>query len=335
MRQLALCLATVGRHEEAQLQTAVAARLFPEDPSFTIVSAVSMSMQGDLAAAEQALLPLEVRIGKDAMRQLSDYLTMINRFGELLPYILNGGEEFLEAEGLAQALLGQGYAKNQLLANLQLQAPRCLLNAFGSFGSILRIQADDASGFLAAAAILDRAAEGHPDGLLYFVAAMPYVDQGKYSEAEQRYGKAARTPFSFPSVYPHAVFGAMMCAVAAHGQTGDEEVLKRAVEWAKKRLSLGNLDPVHFRNVSHVLVRGGELEMGLDVAEEAVRSHADNVDLLLNAADLAMRAGHFARALELASQLLDRVPDHQGAAGIRARATEELAKLIESKDIPE
>ena len=78
----------------------------------------------------------------------------------------------------------------------------------------------------------------------------------------------------------------MMCAVTRDFEDGDKVALHSAVEWAKQLAELGILTPKQSKAVAWTLIRGGELQLGLKVAERTLcSSYPDDLDVIFQAAD--------------------------------------------------
>jgi tetratricopeptide (TPR) repeat protein len=334
---LALCLTSLGQHQEARDRLLVAERLFPEDPSFRVIHAMLLAMQDDLGAAraqlEQARSQLRAR-QMAAAQALVGLCNEVPGVGRMLEGMLFNDPKTSRWEMtlyITRVLSRAGAARAALRdpeGDLYLPLPPVLPKAFAQLPDLASLAGMqwDRDGAIKK---LGQVVLAHPEGLLYLTLGMLLGLKDKpesWAEAEKAFLRSVESPSLIP-VRRLALFGATASewVLSREGPpAAREEMSRRAGENARKVVALG-VSPAYADLLTKVALNMGDVGLAHWVVSEWERQAPKDPRLEPHRIELAFRLGANGRAIKLADPFLKRNPREPGRwQQIRAEAERRL-----------
>jgi tetratricopeptide (TPR) repeat protein len=329
---LGLTLILSGRFTQAREQIAVARLLFPEDPTFAVLLALTLVWDGDVKAAHAVLERARDILGDRPMTAAKKMLDVMQQFRGLestfnedpsgvpkalmtrfLPACLSLGAE---VQSLKQVDGGQG---------LVLPVPPVLLTAIRQplpalISSLLRKDAKSLRD-------LERAYEVHPDAFLAFARGVVAADSNHFAEAERAFLQAADS-YSMVPVQRISLFAAVKCELerAVRDPATRGETIAAAMRNARKLLERGPLPPWQAQLIADVAIGTGDFDLARRVLADWERQAPKDVSLWRERLEVEFQSNSFAKAIQAADKILALKPGDADAKQARRRAVERLQK---------
>jgi tetratricopeptide (TPR) repeat protein len=338
---LVTLLLALGQLPEASKRVAVAGLLFPDDPSFHVLAALTAALQDDRRATQAALERARGQLGAEQLegaRALIDLARALRGLGARLAGDPNRSLA-LALFQVTPAVWRAGPALQSLAgtpeqsSGLMLPVPPVLVKA-------LRPLARDVPGAVLggdrerAIAALRRSVAVCPEGVLYHALGLLLVKQDRWAEAEQAFAKASRTPSLVP-----VERGALYCAACAAwvlsrpaGPNPDREMAERALQRTRALRALGDLDPDQADLLAGAASGLGDLDLARGILADWERRAGDDPRLLRRRLDVEIRAGAYGPAVRVADRLLEKAPRDEEVREKRSQALAALRKQASQLD---
>jgi serine/threonine protein kinase/tetratricopeptide (TPR) repeat protein len=316
-----------GEMAEARERAALARRLFPEDPTFSVLLAVVHAWEGDAAAAERELERARPQLGAEqfaAMRGLTEIAREVRLLERPLSEMIQDPARLLSVVSFAtrsgKALRAVEAAQGELL----LPVPPAFATALQRVASVI------AAGPGRMIEELRQATAAHPDGLLLFMLGIHLANADRFPEAEEAFRAASDRP-SFIPVRRPALYALSFCqwqvAAGAADQAAGREAMDRSVESARRLLGYGRLTRHEAVLVAAVAYAAGEDTLVRSVTEAQERlGEGQDLTLLKYRMKVEFRTRAYHAAVAVADRILVVAPNDQTARAYRAEALRRLGQ---------
>jgi tetratricopeptide (TPR) repeat protein len=330
----AMGLFTLGRTAEARDLVLFAERVFPEDPSFQVLHAMLLGLEGKreeaLRHAERAGAVLKDRAQVEMVRSLVELMDVGVRQSE---GVLAGEESF------ARWFLrnGAGITKLMLVAQgdsgklgKPAQSPLLLPMPPAVFRALRALPASPQAALGGSPDQLSRglaeAVRVHPEGILFHVQGMMLAKLERWRESEAAFLKAYDTPSIFPVRRAALYFAVAVERIQARdAEPGmQQELLQRALQNARKLVELGPLYPSHAMELSQLAVNMNELDLARRILTDWERQAPGDVNVQRRRMVVEYKGEAYGLALKAANKVLDRQPRDAEALAIRKAALMKL-----------
>jgi serine/threonine protein kinase/predicted Zn-dependent protease len=331
---LGLTLIVLGKLPAARGRLTTARLLFPDDPTFAVLLAMTAAAEGDMTAAGTELNRVRDQLGEgptrsaqkliEAIRQLRELAAVFNddpsrwplaMATKLAPMFAGGGVEIQslrqQADGPSQGLL--------------LPVPPVLIGAvrgavaalpFALFGRQDR-----------AIASLEQAYRVHPDALLAFMRGVVAFDDKTMAVAEQAFLEAVDGSSIVP-IQRIALFAAIACEndLAEREPTMRREMTDRAIQNARKLLAFGPLPPWQAGLIAKVAIDVGDLDLARRAIADWERQTPKDALLWRKRLEVELIAKAYGPAITAADKLLELKPNDADAVRLRKAAVDRLVR---------
>jgi tetratricopeptide (TPR) repeat protein len=332
----------LGRHDEARVQIAAGAKLFPDDPHFKLLKAILCALNDDLKSAHRLLDKAQPQLGAQKATEIRPLLELLN----LLCHLEEAEENSLRfQERIARsALIAKGVGGFRPGSNEQdvlsffrsLSPPPALAKALKQIPhAFLVMSTAEKMGPKQLDALIQELAESaktHPDGLVQYLRGGLLVlraedrDQ-RWEEAEQAFLAAATTP-SLAKIQRTALMSAARIeAFLAHPnwpRTGPE-VKKRFADNVRQLLALGPLRPEEASYLAHYTEHSlRDFDLTRHLYAEWERLAPKDPSAARKRAQFELRVGAYPLAIEAANRVLTHRPKDKEATEVHNQAMEKL-----------
>jgi tetratricopeptide (TPR) repeat protein len=331
---LAATYLVLARYSECRQQVAVAEALFPDDPTFPVLHAQALTLEGR---------PDEARALLDRDR---------DRLGPKRHAAARGAlEVFREVQGIARdtvralddqnpwPVLPRAAALatkiNGIVDGVSLPLHPVLTRAFKGGGALSTLSGLAFGGGWTSA-WPGEVARVWPEGLSHLAHGLTLFSEGKYAESEAAFLRAAQTP-SIADVRSPALYGAVGAQALLAVETGpkaDPGTRGRCVQSLRALLALGDLPPVRARIVTMIAMRFEEWELARRVIVAWQRQAPEDLEARQWRAQLEFRTESYDQALRAANEVLRKDPKNAKAREIRDESARRLREQVKALGPP-
>jgi tetratricopeptide (TPR) repeat protein len=334
---LAVSLLLLGRLGECRDVVHASRGLFPEDPNFNTMLAISLALLGDMPGSLAANESNRKQLGDqvDKFKPALELLGEAQDFGGLLdadsPARMTAS--FTKALPILRSLSPNTGSELSLDTARQLLGSRPLppLLSRGASEAMATLGKMALGGGISDEGIAEvaRFARVYPEGTLRYVHGFLLVKRGRYAEAETVLLEAARSPSVIPVKRP-ALVGAVLCdamLIRDRGNQPDPALNARAAATVRELYRAGPLRPMDAGTMASVAVSSGDPALAQLILADWEKLAPNDPELPGVRLAVALMSDDFVAAVRAA----DRMPNSAGAQNVRKIALDRLDQFVKSK----